>query len=234
MEFKSSDSEDSDVDLDLFSDEGPATGFMTPLATEPHGSSTPAWDPLSRTPTRSPRITWELAAATFDPPRPSVSSEPLSPQHILLKEALVGCKIAVKVTGGIYCQQKMDVTISNTNSMLCFRRTKHGMSELIDPSWVEVIVPDPAQSNGLLMVIDGEHCGKHVRRIFHNRDRGVMILAGVHREAGKKDQLTGEELELAPEYVCRVEESPEDKKLNADVMTNLRSEYKKRNRRKNQ
>jgi hypothetical protein len=83
------------------------------------------------------------------------------------------------------------------------------------------------------MVVEGEHCGKYVRRIHHryyeeNGDRQVLImLAVVKKVDGAPDILTGERLELGPESLCLASETSEEKKLNANLMNSLREDARK-------
>jgi len=86
------------------------------------------------------------------------------------------------------------------------------------------------------MVVEGEHCGKYVRRIHHryyeengNKQALIMImLAVVKRVDGAPDILTGERLELGPDSLCLASETNEDKKLNANLMNSLRENARKR------
>ena len=84
------------------------------------------------------------------------------------------------------------------------------------------------------MVVEGEHCGKYVRRIHHryHEDNGskqaVIKLAVVKKVDGAADTLTGEQLELHPDSLCLAYEATEDKKLNATLMNSLREEARKR------
>ena len=94
--------------------------------------------------------------------------------------------------------------------------------------------PNPTRDNGLLVVVQGEHCGKYVRRVHHRyyEDNGkkqvLVILAVVKRVDGAADTLTGEQLELDPDLLCLAFETTEDKKLNANLMNSLRENARKR------
>ena len=65
--------------------------------------------------------------------------------------------------------------------------------------------PNPTHNNGLLMVIEGEHCIKYVRQIhhrYHEDDGGrqtLIILVVIKKANGAADILTGEQLELGPD-----------------------------------
>ena len=99
----------------------------------------------------------------------------------------------------------------------------------MEPKWVEVKSPNPTRDNGLLIVIKGEHCGKYVRRIHHryendDRQSPIMQLAVVDREETGANVLTGEEIELMPEYLVQGFETDDEKQLNANLMTARRSQ----------
>jgi hypothetical protein len=72
--------------------------------------------------------------------------------------------------------------------------------------------PNPTRDNSLLMVVEGDHCGKYVRKIkIHHRyykENGnkqalvMVMLAVVKKVDGAPDILTGEQLELGPDSLC--------------------------------
>ena len=84
------------------------------------------------------------------------------------------------------------------------------------------------------MVVKGEHCGKYGRRIHHryHEDNGnkqaLVILAVVEKLDGAADTLTGEQFELGPDSLCLAFETNEARKLNANLMTSLRENARKR------
>jgi hypothetical protein len=84
------------------------------------------------------------------------------------------------------------------------------------------------------VVVEGEHCGKYVRRIHHryheeNGNKQVLIvLAVVKKVDGAPDFLTGERLELGPDSLCLASETSEEKRLNANLMNSLRENARKR------
>ena len=89
--------------------------------------------------------------------------------------------------------------------------------------------PNPKRDNGLLVVIQGEHCGKHVRRIHHRYldEQIKIIVAVVNRMEGAADRLTGEQLELDADQLCVSFETTDKKKQNDMLMTALREEARK-------
>jgi hypothetical protein len=92
---------------------------------------------------------------------------------------------------------------------------------------VSSISPNPTQDNGLLVVVEAEHCGKYVRQIHHryHEDDGnkqvLILLAVVKKVDGAADTLTGEQFELGPDSLCLAVEMSEDKKINANLMSLL-------------
>ena len=100
--------------------------------------------------------------------------------------------------GGNFKQKEIVVGIALISGQLSIRHNKYKTSESLFPEWVSLKHPNPKRDNGLLVVIQGEHCGKHVRRIHHwsENEQVKMILAVVSRMEGTVDTLTGEQLEL--------------------------------------
>jgi hypothetical protein len=101
------------------------------------------------------------------------------------------------------------------------------------PAWVLSISPNPTQDDGLLVVVEGEHCNKYVRRIHHryHEDDGnkqvLILLAVIKKVDGAADTLTGEQFELGPNSLCLAIETSEDKKLNANLMSLLHANARK-------
>ncbi|KAF8194616.1 hypothetical protein BJ912DRAFT_924095 [Pholiota molesta] len=211
---------------------GDTTGSATPMPTA--SSSTPAWDPSSRTPSAFDHWLLQLS-----PTRVQASNEnqilqsstlvlPPVPQHVLLNERLVGAQLSAIVDGGSYKKQLKDVVILRVDGRLGIFHPKHKKNYPLEPHWVAPKHPSPSYDHGLLMVIQGEHCGKYVRRIAHlDRSNGVVIvLAVVNHVPNTADTLTGETLYIAPEHLCKAKEPDNDKKLNKNVMTSVRKEFK--------
>lgn len=156
-------------------------------------------------------------------------------QYPLLDERLVGAQLKVVVNNGeTYKNKEVIVSIAKVEGVVSIRHHIYNVSKWLDPAWVSSRSPNPTRDNGLLMVVEGEHCGKHVRRINHryyeeNGNRqALIILAVVEKEDGAPDILTGERLELGPESLCLVSETSEEKKLNATLMNSLREDARKR------
>jgi hypothetical protein len=98
----------------------------------------------------------------------------------------------------------------------------------MNEEWVTPKHPNPMRNNGLLIVIKGDHCGKHIQWIHHRYEgkdsSAIVILAVVDRVAGHMDKLTGERLELDASYLGVCKELKPDKKRNSSLMNALREE----------
>lgn len=195
-------------------------GYITPMP-EPSESMSlsPAWDPSSSTPRHEP-----------DPNRSSPdhpSQESI--QHVLLNPQLINIRLRVVVTGGKYTQRELIVLVcQSTNGSLTIRHPIYNTLEFLEPKWVTLKHPNPTRDNGLLVIVEGNHCGKFVWRIYHRyADQKALVLVGVvNRVAGQTDTLTGEKLELDSSALCVCEESKEEKKLNVSLMDTLWKTHK--------
>ena len=121
------------------------------------------------------------------------------------------------------------VGIALISGQLSIRHNKYKTSESLSPEWVSLKHPNPKRDNGLLVIIQGEHCGKHVRRIHHRfeNEQVKMTLAIVNRMEGTADMLTGEQLELDAGQLCVSSETADEKKKNDMLMTALHEEARK-------
>ena len=186
-------------------------------------SFTPAWNPPGDQP---------LATTS----QPGIASkEPDRPHHPLLDERLVGAQLKVVVNDGeTYKDREVFVSIARVEGVVSIRHYVYNTSKGLSPAWVSIKSPNPTRDNGLLVVVKGEHCGKYVRRIHHryHEDNGnkqaFIILAVVEKVDGVADTLTGEQFELGPDSLCLAFETNEDKKLNANLMSSLRGNARKR------
>lgn len=186
-------------------------------------SSSPAWDPSSRTPESD---SLEIPSSPSHPP-PSINSEA---QHILLDPRLLDAQLRVDVNGGTFRNEELTVSVQSVHDRLVFIRTVYKKSKHLEAEWVTAKHPNPTRDNGLLIVIKGPHCGKYVRRIHHRYEaagKAIVILAVVHRKTGHMDKLTGEELQLDISHLCVCEASKEDKRLNSSLMLGLREAARK-------
>ena len=191
-------------------------GFTTPFP-EPSLSSSPAWNPDSDIPDTN-----HLVGSPSRLPDPSF-------HHPLLDERLLNVHLEVIVTGGGFNAKQLTARVQSIDGRLRLRQIVYKTSTELNEEWVTPKHPNPTRDNGLLIVIKGDHCGKHVRRIHHRYDEGkdaspIVILAVVDRVAAHMDRLTGERLELDVSYLGICKESKADKARNSSLMNALREE----------
>jgi len=120
----------------------------------------------------------------------------------------------VLVNGGRHENKELAVYVVEFNGQLSIRYDHYRTSISLQPDWVLPKYPCPKRHKGLLVVIKGIHCGKLVRRIHHrnnNQQVITMILAVIRRESGVADVLSGEIVELLPEYLCVAAETKAEK-----------------------
>jgi len=68
----------------------------------------------------------------------------------------------VVANGRNFKKKEIVVSIALISGQLSIRHNKYKTSESLSPEWVSLKHPNPTHDNGLLVVIQGEHCGKHV------------------------------------------------------------------------
>ncbi|PPR06428.1 hypothetical protein CVT24_002557 [Panaeolus cyanescens] len=151
----------------------------TPLHTTPYDGFTPAWDPGSQTPMPPPSPVREEV-----PPSRSQSHQRLIPQ-------LVDVPLWVYATGDRYVDSDLSVSVQQTDAGLAFRHKVNRTLKTLDPTWVKPHPPNPARDNGLLVVVEGPHCGQFVHRVDHVEIDGCvkMILALVRRVPEQRDEI---------------------------------------------
>jgi hypothetical protein len=179
-------------------------------------------------------LTHQLATlpSPISPPIASTSrvaavQEP--PQHPLLNPLLVGVSLKADVTEENGNIKEQNISVVNNLGELRLVRTVYTTSTLLLPDRVSAKHPNALRDNGLLVVIQGEHTGKYVRRIHHKRSDGrlSMILAVVRPVDGAADTLVGERLELDVDFLCVAVETKKQKDLNSSLRSQLRSEAQK-------
>lgn len=133
------------------------------------------------------------------------------------------------VNGGKFKQKELLASLVSVDGQLSIRHTIYNTSEYLPLDWVSPKHPNPKRDNGLLVVIEGEHCGKYVRRIHHEykNEEIIMILAVVKRTAGAADILTGEQLKLDASHLCVGTEMKDEKNQNDSLMLALREQARK-------
>ena len=193
---------------------------MTPFP-ESCVSTSPAWDPSSRTPQPEPNLSLESTTSS--------RLHPVDQDHPLLDPRLVDVDLRVVVNGGQYQRKELTACVKSMDGRLSIRRQKYKTFYILSPEWVTPKHPNPKRENALLVVIKGEHVGKHVRRIYHRFVDGeaIPILAVVNRVAGQVDTLTGDRLEMDASHLCVCEEPMDERKRNDLLMNPLREEARK-------
>ena len=89
--------------------------------------------------------------------------------------------------------------------------------------------PNLTRDNGLLVVIEGDHCGKYVRRIHHRYEDGqtIVMVAVIHRTEDGQESLSGECLDFSTNELCVGHETKEEKQQNNGLMSGLCEEARK-------
>lgn len=127
------------------------------------------------------------------------------------------------LNGGKYTNKETFVSIVETDGCVKVQHQVYGTTTNVEPGWITIKRPNSTRDNGLLGIIEGEHCGKYVRRI-HHRPGDVMFLAVMERAEGVADRILDERLELGVESLAIVLESKDDKARNKTIMDSLRYE----------
>jgi len=145
-----------------------SSGSATPLL-DWSPLSTPAWDPSSHTPLAShdddgtPLDPLSSLNAQTLAPGPSRSTSQQSVQHPLLDLRLLGTQLKVMVNRGKYKQKELVASPVLVDGQLSICHTIYKTSEYLAPDWVSLKHPNLTHDNRLLVVIEGEHCGKYVQ-----------------------------------------------------------------------
>ena len=119
--------------------------------------------------------------------------------------------------GETYKNREVVVSIAKIEGVVNIRHEVYNTSRGLFPAWVSPKRPNPTRDNNILMVVEGNHCGKYVRRIHHrhHEDNGnkqaLILLAVINKVDGAADTLTGEQLKLGPDSLCIAVETNEDK-----------------------
>ena len=209
------------------------TGGATPMP-DSYSSSTPAWDPSSRTPTsHSHSFDFDLPSTAASSSTAATSSTTTtsstvaissSPLHPFLDKRLTGKSLKATVNGHGHTNKDMVVTVVETEGELSICYTHYNRTHFLQPATVTAKHPNPLRDNGLLVVISGEHCGKLVRRIHHRYVEGhaLVNLAVVEQVDDAADNILPERLELSPDLLCIGSETKKKKDLNSSLMGSLR------------
>jgi len=169
-------------------------------------SSTPAWDPSSRTPeyhTRAPT-----------PPVPAL------PDHPLLQTRLLDVKVQVKVLGGELNMAKTFVSGSMYEGRPRILYTANKTTRVLQPEWVTVTHPNVKATDALLVVLEGEYAGRFALRICqtHRESKTVALVEIINRVAGMQSSPTGIEVALPAENLAIVQETKVEKEWHTECM----------------
>ena len=203
------------------------SGGATPMPE--YSSSTPAWDPSSRTPITPLSYGSDLPASTSAMPKSSVASTSHdidTRKHPFLDRHLIGIHLKAIVNGNGHKNKEVVVTVVDVEGRLQILYTHYNTRTVLQPESVTPKHPNVTRDNGLLVVVKGQHCGKLVRRIHHSYIHGqdFIDLAVVKKVDNAADIILLERLELPPDSLCVGFESKEEKRLNHTLMDALREE----------
>ena len=189
--------------------------------------STPAWNPSSRTPTHGDTTSQSSLGAL---PESSAASSQQNIQHQLFDHRLVGIKLKVIIKNKQHKQSKVIAFLRLLQGSYSLQWPHYTSTQCLNPESVLITAkhPNPTRGNGLLVVVEGEHCGKYVRRIHHRYDNDVAIISlaivAKNPDGGAADRLTGEQLELTRSFLCVGKESPEEREKGDALMEQIRKQ----------
>jgi hypothetical protein len=171
-------------------------------------SSTPAWDPSSRTPDHQTR------APT--PPVPALPDHPLLQTHLLD----VNLKVQAKVVGGELNLIKAFVSGSMYQGRPQILYKSYKTTRPLEPNWITILHLNVKQTDALLVILEGEYVGRFALRICHtHRGSQAMALVGIiDRAASMRPNQTGIEVHLPAEHLGIVQETNEEKKWHRECM----------------
>ena len=102
-------------------------------------SSTPAWDPSSRTPVATPEVE-DLVGPNIQLGQQLVA-QCSHVVHPLLDPRLVGKQFRVVANGGNFKQKEITVVIALISGQLSIRHNKYKTSEAVSSEWVSLNTP---------------------------------------------------------------------------------------------
>ena len=130
----------------------------TPIP-DPCPSSSPAWDPSSRTPQPNHDADYSFAS-------PSSPSHPVDPEHPLLDARLVNVGLKVVADGGEHKGKELSIFVMSTEGRLSFRRRKYNtLTHSIPVTYVAgCATATTAPRKADVRSIDQTHAGAATRR----------------------------------------------------------------------
>ena len=201
----------------------PPGGSSTPMPD--YVLSSPTWNPSSWTPVPHSQET-EEASSSHHLPIPPQQQGPADP---LLDSRLIGTKMKVLVTGGEYKGKEMAVAVAQVDGQISVWFLHYKTSGFLPLEQISPKHPNPMHNNGPLVVIEGDHCGKHVHRIHHQYEDGrpIVIVAVINQLEDGQESLLGEHLEFSPDKLCVGHETKEEKQQNDGLLSGLHKEARK-------
>ena len=189
--------------------------------------STPAWNPSSRTPLAAQNDDWTPSgpsSSALPVPGSVLSQENI--QHRLLNPQLVGMRLKVVVNNEEFKKKAVVAVLMSLDGRLSLRHSYYNKWLSLAPESVTPKQPHPTRDNGLLVVIEGEHCGKYVRRIHHRYENGQAIssfaVVAKNADGSAADRLTEERVEVAVDFLCLGDETASERKMGDSLMNSLR------------
>jgi len=179
---------------------------MTSLAEIASLSSTPAWDPSSRTPEHH-----------FCEPTPPV---PALPDHPLLQSHLLDVKVQAKLLGGQHKVAKTFISGSMYEGQPRILYMTHKTTYVVDPNWVTILHPNVKATDALLVILEGEHAGRFALQICqtHRGSKTMVLVAIIDHVAGMQPNQTGIEVALPAEDLAIVQEMKVEKEWHTECM----------------
>ena len=201
-----------------------AVGYTTPML-EQLLSLTPAWDPSSHTPMWNPPPCLPQYGLDHSITSPSRLSNSGDQSDSWLDSRLLNVPLRVIVTRSGLKDKELTACVQCINRCIILCHKVYKTMAILDVGCIKLRQPNPTHDNGLLVVVKGDHCGKHVWWIYHHyegeNEAAIVILAVVEQVDGHVDTLTGEWLELDVSHLCVCKESMEDKGWNGLLMDKL-------------
>jgi hypothetical protein len=140
------------------------------------------------------------------------------PSHPFLSQNLSGVKLKALMDGNL-------ITVFTDGGTLYQFHNKRALC--IDITKVHPKHPNPTRDNGLCVVMEGEHCGKFVRRLYFQKSGGenLMKVVVVLRKGAKEANEISSPPEIyvfAPGILCMCDETGDERKGSDRLLQDLR------------
>lgn len=88
--------------------------------------------------------------------------------------------VRVTVNSREYCKKEMPIMLISNDSSITMQYQLYKTSLALQPDWVTIKHLNSICDNGLLVVINGEHCSKYMYHIYYQyEDKYVIIKLAV-------------------------------------------------------